>query len=240
MALHRPHELRQQFHEPVAGRRGRRARRSGCPPPSYDEYNARIPGYSYLDLTAVWHVLKNLELRAGVTNLLDKDPPLIPSGDIRATADRPTPIRRMTIWVDSCSLRSRPSFSPLIRGERLQGGPLRIPANPLIARGVSATCDRRTIVVCSLLEHVADASDRQDHPIGAAESSTRTPFRCCSTLRDRNPQDLGAGVDQSARACSAWCWIPVPATGVSRPRLPRRLGIPPRSVATGMVARRHV
>jgi iron complex outermembrane recepter protein len=51
-------------------------------PPFYDQYNARIPGYSYLDLTAVWHVLKNLELRAGVTNLLDKDPPLIPSGDI--------------------------------------------------------------------------------------------------------------------------------------------------------------
>jgi outer membrane receptor protein involved in Fe transport len=50
--------------------------------PTYDQYNARIPGYSYLDLTAVWHALTNLELRAGVTNLLDKDPPLIPSGDI--------------------------------------------------------------------------------------------------------------------------------------------------------------
>jgi iron complex outermembrane recepter protein len=50
--------------------------------PTYDQYNARIPGYSYLDLTAVWHALANLELRAGVTNLLDKDPPLIPSGDI--------------------------------------------------------------------------------------------------------------------------------------------------------------
>ncbi|MGP8034013.1 MAG: TonB-dependent receptor domain-containing protein [Steroidobacteraceae bacterium] len=51
-------------------------------PPYYDAYNARIPGYSYLDLTAVWHALANLEVRAGVTNLLDKDPPLIPSGDI--------------------------------------------------------------------------------------------------------------------------------------------------------------
>jgi iron complex outermembrane recepter protein len=55
---------------------------SGVPAPAYDQYNARIPGYSYLDLTAVWHVLKNLELRAGCSNLLDKDPPLIPSGDI--------------------------------------------------------------------------------------------------------------------------------------------------------------
>jgi iron complex outermembrane recepter protein len=51
-------------------------------PPFYDQYNARIPGYSYLDLTAVWHALSNLELRAGVNNVLDKDPPLIPSGDI--------------------------------------------------------------------------------------------------------------------------------------------------------------
>jgi iron complex outermembrane recepter protein len=50
--------------------------------PTYNQYNARIPGYSYLDLTAVWHALTNLELRAGVSNLLDKDPPLIPSGEI--------------------------------------------------------------------------------------------------------------------------------------------------------------
>ena len=53
-----------------------------APPPYYDQYNARIPGYSYLDLTAVWHALSNLEVRAGVSNLLDKDPPIVPSGDI--------------------------------------------------------------------------------------------------------------------------------------------------------------
>jgi len=52
------------------------------PPYFYDPYNARIPGFSYLDLTAVWHAMKQLEVRAGVTNLLDKDPPLIPSSDI--------------------------------------------------------------------------------------------------------------------------------------------------------------
>jgi outer membrane receptor protein involved in Fe transport len=57
-----------------------------APAPYYDQFNARIPGYSYLDLTAVWHALHNLEFRAGVTNLLDKDPPLIPSGDISANA----------------------------------------------------------------------------------------------------------------------------------------------------------
>jgi iron complex outermembrane receptor protein len=57
-----------------------------APPPYYDQFNARIPGYSYLDLTAVWHAMRSLELRAGVTNLLDKDPPLIPSGDISANS----------------------------------------------------------------------------------------------------------------------------------------------------------
>jgi iron complex outermembrane recepter protein len=50
--------------------------------PYYDQYNARIPSFSYLDLTAAWQALSNLELRAGVTNLLDKDPPLVPSSDI--------------------------------------------------------------------------------------------------------------------------------------------------------------
>jgi iron complex outermembrane recepter protein len=58
------------------------AEEAGITPTTYDQYNARIPGYSYLDLTTVWHALANLELRAGVTNLLDKDPPLIPSGEI--------------------------------------------------------------------------------------------------------------------------------------------------------------
>jgi outer membrane receptor protein involved in Fe transport len=58
------------------------AEEAGITPTTYDQYNARIPGYSYLDLTGVWHALANLELRAGVTNLLDKDPPLIPSGEI--------------------------------------------------------------------------------------------------------------------------------------------------------------
>ena len=59
---------------------------SNEPFPYYDAYNARIPGYSYLDLTAVWHVMKQLEVRAGVTNVLDKDPPIIPSADITGNA----------------------------------------------------------------------------------------------------------------------------------------------------------
>lgn len=50
--------------------------------PYYDAFNATIPGYSYVDLTAVWHATHTLELRAGITNLFDKDPPLVPSADI--------------------------------------------------------------------------------------------------------------------------------------------------------------
>ena len=51
----------------------------GNNPPFFynDNFNARISGWSYLDLTAVWHALgKGLDVRAGVTNLLDKDPPV--------------------------------------------------------------------------------------------------------------------------------------------------------------------
>jgi iron complex outermembrane recepter protein len=56
---------------------------------AYDPYNARIPGYSYLDLAAIWHLKDHLELRAGVNNLFDKDPPLIPSYDISGTGGAP-------------------------------------------------------------------------------------------------------------------------------------------------------
>ena len=59
---------------------------SNEPFPYYDQYNARIPGYNYLDLSAVWHVMKELDLRFGVNNVLDKDPPLVPSYDITANS----------------------------------------------------------------------------------------------------------------------------------------------------------
>jgi outer membrane receptor protein involved in Fe transport len=52
----------------------------------YDPYNARIPGYSYLDLAAIWHVEQHLELRAGVNNVLDKDPPVVPEADISSNS----------------------------------------------------------------------------------------------------------------------------------------------------------
>jgi iron complex outermembrane recepter protein len=42
----------------------------------YNTFNARLPSFSYLDLAATWHVGKVLELRGGINNMLDKDPPL--------------------------------------------------------------------------------------------------------------------------------------------------------------------
>ena len=52
---------------------------SNTPPGVYDSFDARLPNISYLDLTAVWDVAKNLSVRAGVNNVFDKDPPLVSS-----------------------------------------------------------------------------------------------------------------------------------------------------------------
>ena len=42
-------------------------------------FDARLPSVSYLDLSAIWTVRHGLEVRAGVNNVLDKDPPLVSS-----------------------------------------------------------------------------------------------------------------------------------------------------------------
>jgi iron complex outermembrane recepter protein len=44
---------------------------------SFDQFDARIPSFSYLDLEADWHPTKILTVRAGINNMLDKDPPLL-------------------------------------------------------------------------------------------------------------------------------------------------------------------
>jgi outer membrane receptor protein involved in Fe transport len=46
---------------------------------TFDYFNARIPTYSYLDLSVTWKVAKGIDLRGGINNLFDKDPPLITS-----------------------------------------------------------------------------------------------------------------------------------------------------------------
>jgi outer membrane receptor protein involved in Fe transport len=43
--------------------------------------DSSVPAYNYFDLTADWKVKDNVTLRAGVNNLFDKDPPLVPVGD---------------------------------------------------------------------------------------------------------------------------------------------------------------
>jgi iron complex outermembrane recepter protein len=46
---------------------------------AHDAYNPSIPSFSYLDLEATWHPNKILTVRAGASNVLDKDPPLLVS-----------------------------------------------------------------------------------------------------------------------------------------------------------------
>ena len=48
-------------------------------PGVFDTFDARLPSVSYLDLTVSWDIWKNLNIRAGANNVLDKDPPLVSS-----------------------------------------------------------------------------------------------------------------------------------------------------------------
>ena len=45
---------------------------------AYSYQPATIASYSYLDLALTYHALKNLDIRGGVKNITDKDPPVIP------------------------------------------------------------------------------------------------------------------------------------------------------------------
>lgn len=42
-----------------------------------DHYNANLPAVSYLDLAVTWQMTKELQLRAGMNNVFDTDPPII-------------------------------------------------------------------------------------------------------------------------------------------------------------------
>jgi len=52
---------------------------AGYGPGVYDSFNARLPNMSYFDLSGIWDVSKHLSLRAGINNILDKDPPMVSS-----------------------------------------------------------------------------------------------------------------------------------------------------------------
>jgi iron complex outermembrane receptor protein len=42
-----------------------------------DLAQTHLPNISYFDVTGAWHVTKNFDLRGGINNLLDKDPPIV-------------------------------------------------------------------------------------------------------------------------------------------------------------------
>jgi outer membrane receptor protein involved in Fe transport len=48
-------------------------------PNNLTQVDAKIPAYSYFDLSAAWRVKDNITLRMGVNNIFDKDPPVIDS-----------------------------------------------------------------------------------------------------------------------------------------------------------------
>jgi outer membrane receptor protein involved in Fe transport len=52
----------------------------------FDTMVTHIPGYSYVDLSAIWAASSRVQVRAGIGNLLDKDPPLVASFDISGAA----------------------------------------------------------------------------------------------------------------------------------------------------------
>jgi outer membrane receptor protein involved in Fe transport len=44
----------------------------------FDPLLTHIPSYSYLDLSGIWAVSRNVQVRVVVNNVLDKDPPFVP------------------------------------------------------------------------------------------------------------------------------------------------------------------
>ena len=52
----------------------------------YNPDLTHLSNYSYLDLAADWDVTGHLQLRGGVNNVFDKDPPFIPSVDVSTNA----------------------------------------------------------------------------------------------------------------------------------------------------------
>jgi outer membrane receptor protein involved in Fe transport len=45
---------------------------------AYDPVLAHIGSYSYLDLTMLWQISRHIQWRVGVSNVFDRDPPLLP------------------------------------------------------------------------------------------------------------------------------------------------------------------
>jgi outer membrane receptor protein involved in Fe transport len=46
---------------------------------AFDAFDAKLGAVSYLDLSAIWDISPHFSIRAGVNNVLDRDPPLVNS-----------------------------------------------------------------------------------------------------------------------------------------------------------------
>jgi outer membrane receptor protein involved in Fe transport len=68
----------------------------------YDPYNRQVPNISYLDLSASYPIREGISIRAGINNLLDKDPPIVAT-DYTGGAGSPNTF-------PSCDLLGRQAF----------------------------------------------------------------------------------------------------------------------------------
>lgn len=46
---------------------------------AYNSFNAKLPAVSYLDLSATWRATEKIQVRGGINNIFDKDPPIVTS-----------------------------------------------------------------------------------------------------------------------------------------------------------------
>jgi outer membrane receptor protein involved in Fe transport len=44
--------------------------------PQYKAFGATFPTFSYIDLAGTWNATEDIQVRLGINNILDKDPPL--------------------------------------------------------------------------------------------------------------------------------------------------------------------
>ena len=61
----------------------------------FDYVDARIPAINYLDFQASWDATSVLSFRAGINNMLDKDPPILSSGVVPGGAANTNPVYDM-------------------------------------------------------------------------------------------------------------------------------------------------
>jgi len=55
---------------------GAEHRDPGTGEPLYKAFGAKFPSFSYFDLAGTWNATEDIQVRLGINNILDKDPPL--------------------------------------------------------------------------------------------------------------------------------------------------------------------